>query len=244
MNEDSSPARERAALAIPSEGARRPSGCSVTGAASSLAAREVHECPPLDGEMTVHGEQGPGDVERERTDAHRQEVLTVLRRHGLSGTAATAVWIVGRRLVRETRRRRLEHGAMLDALTGDQVGPVITGTNDRLDTSRQLAAFRPGAAHAHVHTHPANSAFSDLDAAFLIAWPDIRVIVVAALDGHWYVMSKLEGVAGWIDVVGKFRAELADLLADAEVRAVERPHVIWLRIAVRLGLRYDRAGSP
>ena len=191
----------------------------------------------------MHGDTPSRDNQRPRTTGERREVTTMLRRHGLSSNAATAVWIVGQRLVRDTRRRRLEHGVMLDALTGEQVGPIITGTNDRLDASRQLAAARRGAAHVHLHTHPASSGFSDLDAAFLIAWPEIGVIVVAALDGRWYVMSKLESVANWIDVVSEFRRELADLLADAGVPVVERPHVIWSRVAGRLGLRYDRAGS-
>lgn len=135
---------------------------------------------------------------------------------------------------------------MLDAATGEQVGPVVSGSSDRIDASPQLEAIRhrAGKFHVHFHTHPGNSSFSDLDVAFLITSQSIRTIVVAGLDGRWYAMSKREPCAEWHEAADAFRAELLRLLDDIQVASSERPHAIWLRTSDRLGLQYDRYGGP
>jgi len=134
---------------------------------------------------------------------------------------------------------------MFDAETGRQVGPTLSGSDHQIDVRPQLSATMSDGVYAHLHTHPGSSSFSDLDAGFLLTWPQISVIVVAALDGRWYVMSRKMDVpaASVTEVIGAFRGELALLLDNSGLAVSERPHQIWARIADRVGLRYHRIGS-
>jgi hypothetical protein len=59
--------------------------------------------------------------------ATRDEVVPVLRAHGLSGLVAARLWMVARTLLRDSRRRRREYSALLHAVTGNQVGPTLNG---------------------------------------------------------------------------------------------------------------------
>jgi len=135
---------------------------------------------------------------------------------------------------------------MVDAESGQQVGPVLSGSSHDINILPQLLAAERGRMYGHLHTHPLGSSFSDRDAAVLLSWPGMRVIVVAAVAGAWYAMSRLDGgsVADPVEVVTEFRTALADLLDDPSIPGHERPHAIWTRIAAPLGLRYDRAGVP
>lgn len=175
----------------------------------------------------------------------RDDVVPVLRAHGLSGHVAASMWRVARTLLRDTRRRRREYSVLLDAETGNQIGPTLSGSDHEIDVRLQVRATVPGRAYAHLHTHPGNSSFSDQDAVFFLTWSQVMTIAVAALDGRWYVMSRgaEAHVLAPIDVADAFRAEFAELLSDPRVGRSERPHIIWTRIAEQAGLRYDRIGS-
>jgi hypothetical protein len=126
--------------------------------------------------------------------------------------------------------------------SGRQVGPILSGSAHQCDVTSQLVLAEIGAVYAHLHTHPGNSAFSDIDAALLLSWPRVEVIVVVALDGDWYVMSRLAEttVQPPHDVIEAFLRDLALLLDDVSILREDRPHMVWTRIAEQCGLRYDR----
>jgi proteasome lid subunit RPN8/RPN11 len=177
--------------------------------------------------------------------ASQADVVAVLRSHGLSGAAAAALWKLAGQLLRDTRCRGLEHSVMIDINSGAQIGPMLRGNNHQIDVSAQLRAVNQDVVCAHFHTHPGSSAFSDADGGFLVSWPFLKVIVVAALDGRWYAMSKLPDASAVapIDLVTAFRRELLRLLDDSQVARRERPDVIWSRISHQFGLRYDVVGE-
>lgn len=194
--------------------------------------------PDLDRETILDepGESGGGLA------ADRRDVVRALRAHGLSGPAAAAVWTVARRVVRDTRRRGREHSVMLDAETGVQAGPILSGEAHQTDILSQITARHPGRHYGHVHTHPSSGSFSGGDARVLLTNPELRVLIVVGIDGRWYIMSRAIGTVvadQWV-AHDRFVAEYRRGLDDATTPLVEIAHVVWTMISEELGLRYDR----
>jgi len=98
-----------------------------------------------------------------RVQAERHDVLAVLRRHGMSGSCAAAIWATARDLIRRTRRRGIEHAATLDTGDATPVGPILTGSATSTDMSPHLRAFRSDRNYVLLHTHPNSTSFSPLD---------------------------------------------------------------------------------
>jgi hypothetical protein len=174
--------------------------------------------------------------------AERRVVIAALVRHGLSALAAASLWRIGRTVLRDTRRRGREYSAMIDANTGIQTGPTLSGQAHQIDIRPQIAARQPGRAYGHVHTHPSNSAFSDADARVLLSNRELLAIVVIGLDDRWYIMSEASEASPadpW-EATDKFILEFRRLLGRATIPMAELPHAVWSGIAADLGLRYDR----
>lgn len=174
--------------------------------------------------------------------AERRDAIAALVRHGLSALAAASLWSIARRLVSDSRRRSREYSAMVDAESGVQAGPTLSGQAHQIDIRLQIVARRPGRVYGHIHTHPANGAFSDADVRVLLSNPELRVIVAVGVDGRWHIMSRSEAVAPadpWA-ASDRFMTEFRRLLDDETIAMTEIPHVVWSSTADSLGLRYDR----
>lgn len=172
----------------------------------------------------------------------RADVVRILRAHGLSGAASAQLWQLSRRMRSATRRRGLEHAAMVDAETGDLVGSIITGQEDAVDLYPHLSMLAPAHCYAQFHAHPGSTSFSDVDAFAFLSWDRITAIVVVGVDGTWYALSRFPGgVASPVAVADAFLIELDRTRASfSDVSLRERTHRVWSRIARDLGPRYDR----
>ncbi len=142
---------------------------------------------------------------------------------------------------------------MLDAATGEMTGAIIRGERLRTDIGSRIDAMRPGLTYVQIHTHPGSRSFSPEDMLLLATFPSVRAMVVAGIDGTTYVasytveMSKPNAEtllpawdAEW-DTLLLFYGPLivsGVLTLDAAARA--QSHEVWLRLAPRFGLRYDR----
>jgi hypothetical protein len=117
----------------------------------------------------------------------------------------------------------------------------------------QLQRMQPDHHYVALHTHRVGSSFSPDDALVLVMNSPIRMIAVVAMDGTWYLLSKLrhQTAPSGAEVLGRFRAAAAALssryLASVHAGTVSREdalrafsHAIWQQIAPDLGLRYDR----
>lgn len=174
--------------------------------------------------------------------AERRDVVAALRAHGLSGLAAASLWTIARELVRDTRRRSREYSAMVDAESGAEEGPRLSGEAHQIDILSQRNARRPGREYGHIHTHPSNGAFSAADARVLLSNREIRAIIAVGSDARWRMMSRNTGVAvadPWA-VSDQFVIELRRLMSDDCMSIADAPHAIWSTISERLGLRYSR----
>jgi hypothetical protein len=174
--------------------------------------------------------------------ARRPNVIAALRRHGLSTQAAASLWTIARVLARDSRRRGREYSAMVDAESGVQVGPTLSGQAHQIDIRPQLLACQAGRDYGHLHTHPSSGGFSDADVRVLLSNRALRTVVVIALDGRWYAMSR-SGEIGTADpwtANDRFAIHFRRLVDDPTMPVAEIPHVVWSSIAVSLGLRYDR----
>jgi hypothetical protein len=186
------------------------------------------------GVWSVHADE---DRSPERT-----AVVAVLRAHGLTGSAIAQLWTLSRDMRRRTRRRGLEYAAMVNLETGITVGPVISGSDDSVDLRRHIAALVPGRRYVQIHTHPGSTSFSHRDVAMLLSWAQIHVMVVVGVDSTWYVLSRVGALtASASEAADAFLIEL-DRVEDERpgLSLQERTHRVWLAIAGRLGLRYDR----
>lgn len=176
------------------------------------------------------------------TPAERRDVLGALRRHGLSGHAAASLWTIARGLTRDTRRRGREYSAMVDAESGIEVGPRLSGEAHQVDVLPQLLAARPGREYRHLHTHPSNGAFSPADSRVLLSNRQLRVIVAVGMDGRWHMMSRAsdgEPVDAWT-ASDRFILAVRRLLDDDAVPIVDATHIAWSTLSDGLGLRYSR----
>jgi hypothetical protein len=145
-----------------------------------------------------------------------------------------------------------ELAALIDAATGDQIGEVLAGSQDRLDLRPHLHLLQPGRRYLHVHTHPASSGFSDLDLTVLLAYVEIRTLVVVTQDGAWYFLSKVRGQptadpttggALWDAYFAVTAQPHHDLIARGTLSRDEalrqEVHDTMIRLAPEIGLRYD-----
>jgi hypothetical protein len=131
---------------------------------------------------------------------------------------------------------------MVDAESGIQVGPTLSGQAHQVDIWTHIAARRAGREYGHLHTHPSSGAFSDGDVRVLLSNRELRAIIAVGLDGRWYVMSRSGGIAPadpW-DASDQFATQFRRMLDDATMPMTEVPHAVWSSIANGLGLRYDR----
>lgn len=179
----------------------------------------------------------------------RRLIEAALRRHGILSLAAQRVRAIGHLLREETRLHGLEFAALLDAQTGGQLLPIVSGDADEVDTSPLLRETSPGRAYVGVHTHPRSQPFSLADIALLLAQPAIHLVVAVGRDGSWYLMSVAPNVVP--GDIGALRAVFAEV-AEATIEQYRAPpyrsiaaarrahlHAIWEQVSPRLGLQYD-----
>src|SRR5688500_3810689 len=107
---------------------------------------------------------------RAATDPGHRRLTDTLVRHGLAEGRAQAVVALGQVLRAQMLRepdpdRQREHGGLLDARTGEQIGDIAVGTRAGLTFAEQIAVARERAITSivGVHTHPGSSSFSDAD---------------------------------------------------------------------------------
>jgi hypothetical protein len=113
--------------------------------------------------------------------------------------------------------------------------------------------MHPDRRYVTLHTHPASSAFSDLDVSTFIGVAMLMVMVVVGADGSWYVLSKPKGaqLPDPVEAAQRLRAEVMRLMpwhrAQVQARRLEpreawraHSHEAWLVVAPELGLRYSR----
>jgi proteasome lid subunit RPN8/RPN11 len=173
--------------------------------------------------------------------AERRDVISALRRHGISGAVAAILWTAAADLRRRTRRRGIEHAVTLDAATGQPVGPMLTGSRSSTDLTLHLRALRPGHEYIQLHTHPGSTSFSDLDVRLLAEYPAIHAMIVVGENGTWYVISRQPGIS-ILDSRAVFYDFVRELqrLGQDQIPAAARPHQATERIAANYGLLYDR----
>ena len=190
----------------------------------------------------------------------RQSLVDTLVRHGLTEPAARAVVQFGEELLDQMAReadpdRQREHAGMVDARTGERLGPITAGTRRGVGFADQIqAAQASGVTSAiAVHTHPGSSSFSEADAAAFDQAPLVTLLAVAGADGTWYVLSLEPGTPPPTeDEIEERYNDVLDHLEPAyhalvyagsltEKRAWrDLTHEIWDVIAPGLGLRYHR----
>ncbi len=95
------------------------------------------------------------------------ELQRHFQEHGITEKAARTVIRLGEALRVRTLRSGVEFAAMVDAGTGTRVGRIIGGTSHQVDIGLHLDVLKPDRLYVHLHTHPASSSFSDLDASSL-----------------------------------------------------------------------------
>ena len=118
-----------------------------------------------------------------RERQQRADVIAALRRHGISGAVAAELWRSARTLRSNTRRRGIEHAVTLEAVTGQPVGGMRTGTETNTDLTRHIQAFESGRAYVSLHTHPKSTSFSNSDVRLLAEQSAIAAMVAVGVDG-------------------------------------------------------------
>ena len=195
-----------------------------------------------------------------------QQLLELLAAAGVSGAAAQAVLETGRALRDRSRTSSDERAAMISKRTGRRLGRVLRGEPNGVDISEHIEALVPDHPYVQLHTHPSapSPSLSERDAFNVVGVAQIEATVVGA-DDAWYVLSRWGEFEGprnererqlrLREVFDAFWNELRrlkprfDALVDAgtldqgEARH-HLTHQVWERIAVRLGLRYDRVDAP
>ncbi len=179
-------------------------------------------------------------------------VTALLKSHRVGTQAARSTARVGEGLRQRMGETDIEFAALIDDITGYQVGGILSGTVDRLNLLPHLDALRPGGHYVHVHTHPASSSLSDYDLAILLAHVEIRTMAVVGRDGTWYILSRVrgqpaidpgEGRALWkarfVEIATPHNALIArGALREADALRLE-VHQTMTRLAPEIGLRYD-----
>lgn len=203
-------------------------------------------------------------------DEINQPLIDRLVSLGASVAAARAVFREGKRLARLTRRPTgIEYGQTIDIASGKLLGPDLRG--EWSDRNKNSISFRPhlrlieqhGGKHRYVqvHSHPQSTAPSDLDVAILVAHHALQAMVVAGVNGTWYLVAKDSREPPPVDYDSGDRAgalfrrtflELLPLVDEAieagRVTTHEdalrlHTHLTWERIAGPLNLQYHRFGA-
>lgn len=152
-----------------------------------------------------------------------------------------------------TRRTGREHGLLVDADAGDQLGRDVPGDRTSIDLGELLPFMRGGDDRYLVaHTHPSDRPFNRHDVMALFRYRAVRVIAVFGAHGSWFLMSRAaeqmpspdEMVARYDEVLASIRQEYARRVQHGQVSPVAADraalHAIWSQIADGLGLRYTR----
>src|SRR5689334_17268990 len=115
-----------------------------------------------------------------------RQLLDLIVRHGGTEQPAHAVVPLIEELLALMARepdpdRQREHAGVVNARTGERIGPITAGTHRGVHFGAQLGvAAQLGVTSAiAVHTHPGGSSFSDADAAAFDEAPLVALLVVA-----------------------------------------------------------------
>jgi hypothetical protein len=142
---------------------------------------------------------------------------------------------------------------MLDAETGEMTGAIIRGERLRTHIGPHIEGLHPNRDYVQLHSHPGSRSFSPEDIVLLAAFRSVHAMVVVGADGTTFIASFMTGAssldaetllsawdAEW-DTLLFFYGPLivsGTLTPDDAARA--QSHEVWLRLAPRFGLRYDR----
>jgi hypothetical protein len=172
---------------------------------------------------------------------------------GLTEELAREVERWGERLRARTVEAGVEFAVSLDAETATPIGPPLGGTAVQVDIDDDVRLMQRDRRYVTLHTHPASSAFSDLDVSTFIGVAMLMVMVVVGADGRCYVLSKPKDahLPEPVEAAQRLRAEVIRLMpwyrAQVQARRLEpreawraHSHAAWLAVAPELGLRYSR----
>ena len=173
--------------------------------------------------------------------------------HDIPAPAAAKAEIFAEEIRALTEREGVEFAGMLDVDSQTRLGAILRGTQHSVDISPHLAAMQPGRRYIQLHAHGNSSAFSDADAAVLVEHPEIAAIGVLGVDGTAYSLSRIPGgiTSNRHEIYYRFwgQAELLKpkyqqkIMAGEMTKAEawkEQTHEVWVQIAQKLGLRYQR----
>ncbi len=172
--------------------------------------------------------------------------------HGIGDRAAREVVRIGEVLRIRTQEHGTEFAAMVDVESGAQIGDILGGVTQSVDTGPHLNAMRAGRQYVHLHTHPSSSAFSRQDAAILISNNSIQTMGVIGSDGTWYLLSRATQTIvsirstfiAYNQAIQSLETHYEALVQRREVTQEaawrEHSHEAWQRIATQVHLRYDR----
>lgn len=179
--------------------------------------------------------------------------VRLLQRHGLTRRSARALQVVAREIQVRTEEHGIEFAALIDANTGEQLGPILGGISRTVDARPLLRAMQPVHEYVEVHSHPESSAFSWQDAGILARNPALRATLIISADGTSYALSRVPGalpptiaairsayLAGYTALLPRYRELVQSGAASAHEAWREHSHEIWQRVSNPLNLRYDR----
>lgn len=183
----------------------------------------------------------------------RGAVSPLLAIRGISPVAARAAEQVSEELRVLTVLDGRENAAIIHAETGREVAPRIRGTKTSVNLLSHVEAMVPGDFYVSLHTHPRSSSFSPQDAAFLVEREGIRALYVIGRDGTRYLLSKKPGAEPPTreSIMRIYRTQVDALMPKYQLRVQsgelsqqeawkQHTHEVWLEIAERLNLVYER----
>jgi hypothetical protein len=142
---------------------------------------------------------------------------------------------------------------MLEARSGAQVGPIVTGTANRTVITQHVKAQEAGLQYVQLHTHPSERSFSDADVLVFVERRRFAVMTVIGANGTSFLLSRVPGgVTAPAALVGvrartvaralraRYRRLAANGLITADAAARELSHDLWQTVPQETGLRYDR----
>lgn len=176
-----------------------------------------------------------------------------LTRLGLSRNVAESVENVSELIRQKTIRNDVEYAAMIDAATGQRIGPIIDGEKNEADIGEHIRAMVSGREYIQLHTHPLSSSFSDADVFVMSANDGFKYMVVTGADGTQYILMKNPGAKYYTyqEIHNEYRivrsllhSKYANLVQTGQMSPEqawkEHSHEIWERIASNFDFRYIR----
>jgi hypothetical protein len=182
-----------------------------------------------------------------------------------SAAANGTVEALGRHAIEDTKRTGREHSFMVDAETGEVIGPYLLGAKDSVVASEQLVKMKWSRTYIHAHTHPVGLPFSPEDIGLFFSFPQLTKVVVFDAEGNTYEMKKpqnfhIYGYKGGLPDVKVFNIEgvidicrggmalaareqgIRDGMPEAErlKRWGEAQHEWWKVFAEKMDLTYRR----